>query len=526
MKIAAIDIGSTSFHMVIVEVGASGAFRVVGGEKDMVRLGERTLSRGRLPAAAMQRGLEILTEYRRLARTQGVEKIIAVATSAIREASNGEDFLDRIGREVGFYPKAISGEEEARLIYLAALHSVHLEGRRTLVVDIGGGSVEAALGSGARADTLVSEKIGVLRMHERFFRTDPISRKDESRLVRHVEKILEPHARKIRAAGFDGAVGTSGTVLALASLAIESDTGARPDTLHHVTIRADRIHALRKRLTSTDLRERLRMKGMDEARADIIVTGAIILDTLLEMFRVKELVLSDWALRQGILLNYIHRHPRTLARAEAYPDVRRRSVIELAERCTWDEAHSRHVSALALSIFDQTAKRHALGEHERSILEYSALLHDIGHHISHLRHHRHSYYLVKNGDLRGFHPEEIEILASVARYHRAGVPRRKHEGFGTLPPRARRTVRILASFLRLADALDRSHRQYVRGVRVTQRAGALRLSVEADRNVELEIWGARRRLDLLEKILAAPIRLVASPVTRPAALTAVKSAQA
>jgi len=509
MKLASIDLGSNSLHMVIVEVSGSGTFRVIDREKEMVRLGALTLSRGQLSAAAMKRGLEALAKYRRLAATHNVDKIIAVATSAIREASNGEDFLDRIGRQIGFWPKAISGEEEARLIYLAALHSVHLEGKRALVVDIGGGSVEMALGAGSRTEQTVSAKLGVLRMTEQFVRSDPLSSKDEARLVDHVETELSEQVARIRQAGFDCAIGTSGTILALGALAHAMDNGSSAESLHHVAVKAASIHALRKRLVTSDLKARLRIPGLDERRADIIVAGAVVLDTILQRLGVEELMLCEWSLREGIILSYINRHPRTLARAEAYPDVRRRSVVALAERCVYDEAHAARVAALALSLYDGTRRHHGLGDAERSLLEYAALLHDVGHHISYPGHHKHTYYLIKNGDLRGFHPLEIEVVANVARYHRRGHPSKRHAPYAALPKDARRTVRVLAGCLRIADALDRSHRQVVRRVLVSERQGVLRLQLDAAGNSELELWGVARPGRLLEKALGVGLRVEA-----------------
>jgi exopolyphosphatase/guanosine-5'-triphosphate,3'-diphosphate pyrophosphatase len=406
MRIAAIDLGSNSIHMVVVEVDASGGFRVVAGEKEMVRLGAGTAARGRLSAAAMRRGLRVLREYRCLAEAQGAEKILAVATSAIREAANGEDFLERVGREVGIWPKAITGGDEARLIYLAALHSIHLEGQRALVVDIGGGSVELALGAGSRLRWATSERLGVLRMSERFVRSDPLSRKDVQRLTDHVNHTVGPLADRIASdGGFERVIGTSGTILALGAMAHQMETGVRGQSLHHVTVGADALRELRERLVAADLRGRLKMPGIDAQRADIIVAGAVILDAILGGLGAKELVLCEWALREGLLLDYIHGHPRMLARAEAYPDVRRRSVVALAERCLYDETHARHVAGLAVSLFDQTSHLHGLGAPARDLLEYAALLHDIGHHISYPGHHKHSYYLIKNGELRGFDPE-------------------------------------------------------------------------------------------------------------------------
>ena len=320
MRIAAIDLGSNSFHMVVVEVNASGGFRVVAAEKEMVRLGAGTVARGRLSAAAMGRGLEVLREYKRLAEAQGAEKILAVATSAIREAANGEDFLRRVGREIRIWPRAITGETEARFIYLAALHSIHLEGQRALVVDIGGGSVELALGAGSQLRWAVSEKLGVLRMSQRFVRSDPLSRRDGQRLADHVGETVAPHVDRIAAeGGFERVIGTSGTILALGAMAHQMETGAVAPVLHHVTVRADTLHELRGRLVAAGLRDRLKMPGVDAQRADILVAGAVIFDTILERVGAKDVVLCEWALREGLLLNYIHGHPRTLARRRSLP---------------------------------------------------------------------------------------------------------------------------------------------------------------------------------------------------------------
>jgi len=517
MRIAAIDIGSNSFHMVIVE-SRSGGFHVIDREKEMVRLGERTLSRGRLSAAAMRRGLGALREYKRLADMHGVDKLLVVATSAVREAVNGEDFLERVGAEIGFYPQVVSGEEEARLIYLAALHSVNLEGRRTLVLDIGGGSVELAMGEGPQVEWAVSEKLGVLRMTERFVRSDPLAARDERRLTGYVRQFMEPHAIRARAEGFDLVVGTSGTALALGAMATEA--GSLPESLHHVTVPADALHGLRRRLVGTTLKGRRRLPLMDERRADIIVAGAVVLDEILDALKAKEIVLCEWALREGLLLDYLTGHKRSVARAEAYPDVRRRSVIALAERCHYHEAHARQVAALALGLFDATASRHGLLAPERSLLEYAALLHDIGRHISYPDRHRHTEYLIRNGGLRGFDPREVEIMALVGRYHRRGVPRKKNVAFAALSRPDRETVRVMAGLLRLADALDRSHRGVVKAVAVSESSRGLRLRCEVEGDAGLEQWASGRRGDLLERALDQPLRVDFTPVT---AATAVRA---
>jgi exopolyphosphatase/guanosine-5'-triphosphate,3'-diphosphate pyrophosphatase len=521
MRIAAIDLGSNSIHMVVVEVGASGGLHVIGREKEMVRLGAGTLARGRLTAAAGARALGTLRKFKRLAEAQGAERIVAVATAALREAGNGEEFLAQVARETGIRSEILAGEEEARLIYLAALHSIHLAGRRALVLDIGGGSVELALGAGERLEWGVSEKLGVLRLAERFARSDPMSPAEESRLADHVAAAIEPHAERARKAGFELAVGTSGTVLALGALAHALEAGsAASRTLHHVVVSAESLRRLRRRLSGSSMKDRRGWPGLDPARADIIVVGAVILEVVLERLGVQELTLCEWALREGVLLDAIQAPRRALARASSYPDVRRRSVASLAERCGGDAVHGRQVARLALALFDVTKLHHGLGETERALLEYAALLHDAGRHISYAGHHKHSYYVVRNGGLRGFHPEEIEVLASVARYHRRGRPSKRHAAFAGLPRRWRRVVRTLAGMLRVADALDRDHRQSVRSLSVAGRRGALLVQAAVPDDEAAQTWAMGERTALLERALGRPIRVQIVPEAAPEAKVA------
>ena len=504
-RLAAVDIGSNSLHLVIVEADSAGAFQIIGREKEMVRLGDG-LAQGCLSSGAMDRALVTLGRYKQLADAHQVDTILAVATSAVREASNGQAFLSTVGQELGFHPRAITGEEEARLIYRAALHSIHLERKRALVVDIGGGSLEIALGAGEDVRWAISEKLGALRLTRAFISSDPLSPDEERRLARYVEEVLRLHAVRAIESGFDCVVGTSGTILALGELALDIESRARPESLRHVTVTAEALQVVRQRLATSGLRDRQQMRGM-ERRADIVVAGSVVLSTLLHLLGARELVLSDWALREGLLLDYVHRSDQAFAGADVYPDVRRRSVTSLASRYRHDAGHSRHVADLALSLFDQTRSRHRRGPRERALLEYAALLHDVGHHISYPDHHRHGHYLIKSADLRGFDPTEVEIMASVARYHHGGRPRRKHAGYGDLPRQSRQTVKVLAGCVRLADALDRTHRQVVRSIAVQQGGGCWRVLCAMDEDGELELWTAARSKDLLEEVLGLPVHL-------------------
>jgi len=265
------------------------------------------------------------------------------------------------------------------------------------------------------------------------------------------------------------------------------------------------------------LEERLRIPGLDPRRADLAPAGAVLLDTILQRLGADDLTLCDLALREGLVLDYIRRHQKEIVHIETIPDVRRRSVLELAERCNYYADHARHIVQLSLALFDQTRALHGLTDREREWLEYAALMHDIGSHISFGRHHRHSYYLITNGDLRGFQPEEIEIMALVARYHRRSTPKPEHEEYARLSSGRRRTVRTLSAILRVAENLDRSHSQVISGLTVRARKTDVRLEIAASGDAELEMWATGRHVAPFEEVVGRPVRLVQTGTRRPAA---------
>jgi exopolyphosphatase/guanosine-5'-triphosphate,3'-diphosphate pyrophosphatase len=269
-----------------------------------------------------------------------------------------------------------------------------------------------------------------------------------------------------------------------------------------------------------DLEERMRLPGLDPRRADLMVAGGILLDTLLKRLEAEEITLCDLALREGVLLDYINSHRKDIRRIDSYPDVRRRSVIELAERCQWEADHSRQVAAIALTLFDYTKRIHGLGDREREWLEYAGFLHDIGNHISYGKHHRHSYYLIKNGDLRGFEPEEIDIIALLTRYHRRATPKPEHPGMPELNKSTRHTVEVLSAFLRLAETLDRSRHGVIRGIEARERMGELRIKVQAVGDAELEVWAAHKQTHALAEALHRKVKIEKIPYRKSSAPSA------
>jgi exopolyphosphatase / guanosine-5'-triphosphate,3'-diphosphate pyrophosphatase len=514
MRLAAIDIGTNSVHMIVVRVRPDLSFEVIDREKEMVRLGAGGLDGRALTDAAMEAALQALAKFRRLADSHGVDEIIATATSATREAENGGDFLDAIAARTGIRVRVISGAEEARLIHLAAGYGVDLGGRTGVVVDVGGGSVEVTLGTATRVRLARSFKIGVIRLTERFVRSDPLAPRDERRLVKHIVSEVADYIRQIRKRGFTRVIGTSGTILSLGALAASAD-GAAPTDVRNLRVPAKAFRRLRKQILTMDQRERLAMPGLDPRRADLSVAGIVLFDTLLRELGADECSLCDLALREGLILDYVHRNPAQIQKVERYPDVRRRSAIELAERCNYSPEHTQQIAHLALALFDQTRTVHGLGDREREWLEYGALLHDVGMHISYEGHHRHSYYLIKHGDLRGFEPEEIEVIGLLARYHRRGSPKKSHGEFAALRGPLRQVVRTLAAFLALAEGLDRSHAQVVSDLAVEHAGEAAVLQLRSSSDAELEVWAAHRHLAPLEKVLGKPVRLACAIGTRP-----------
>jgi exopolyphosphatase / guanosine-5'-triphosphate,3'-diphosphate pyrophosphatase len=504
MRIAAIDIGTNSLHVIVCRIRPDLSFEVIDRERDMIRLGTGGLGGGQLPESSLSAAMQTLSKFRRLAESHGVDEIIAAATSAVREAENGADFIANVHRDLGIRVKVISGTEEARLIHTAAAYAVDIGRRAAVVIDIGGGSAEITLGTASRIHLGRSFKLGVIRLADQFVKSDPLSDGEERRLTRHILRETRGYLRQIRRRGFQRVIGTSGTIVSLGGLA--TDAPHPPEEVRNLRVSAKALHRLRRRLAGLTLDERLRLPGLDPRRADLIVPGAVLLDTLLAMLGAEELTLCDFALREGLVLDYIQKNASHIQRVDRYPDVRRRSVVELAERCGYRATHAQQVARLALALFDATRAEHQLGPREREWLEYAALLHDIGIHISYERHHRHSYYLIKHGDLRGFDPEEIEVIALIARYHRRAVPKKSHDGFGELSGVRRRTVSLLGAFVRLAEGLDRSHSQVVAALRAVRDDQGLLVRLRPRGDAELELWAADRHAAPLAALLHTPIR--------------------
>lgn len=491
MRIAVIDLGTNSIHMLMAEIHPNFTFEMLGREKEMARLGDGTMAKRYLSKAVMERGLATIRKFYFLAQSKGIQKIVAVATSAVREAHNGGEFIQKILKETKIRVRVITGEEEGRLIYLGVKHSLELKEGNTLIIDIGGGSVEILVVNPQRILFLKSLKLGAARLKQLFLKEG--GEKEIRRMEKYVSAQLKSIAPQIKALGVDQAIGTSGTLQNLAAMAAG---GNRADSLSY-----EDLKDLYGRLVQSTPEERATMKGLDPLRNDLIVSGAASAFLAMKAFKLDSISLCDKAIREGMVYDYIARNRFRLKSEETIPDVRLRNVLRLASKCNYEKSHGEHSAKLALQIFDQTLKLHRLGGIDRELLNYAALLHDIGYHIGFSKHHHHAYYLIKNSGMNGFSQEELDVLALVARYHRRSLPKLKHSEWAKADKKLRRRVKWLSGILRIADALDRSRFGVVDSVEVKAKKKAVSFFLNAHNDAEYELWDARQKCDLFEKLV-------------------------
>lgn len=506
--LAALDIGTNSFHLVVARTGSTDRFEVIAREKELVRLGSGSADMSVLEPDAIDRGIAALRRLGQVAVAHGAE-LYAVATSAVREADNAAEFIHRARDEAGVEVQVISGPEEARLIHLGVLQAVPVFDRRLLLIDIGGGSTEILVGQEGETLSVVSLKVGALRLTERFFSSNRLHPSAVDSCRRWLQATLAPVARQVRRHGFDVTVGSSGTIATLCAMANARSGSDAPRTFNNFVLDVDDLAAVVDDLVEADtLDVRRKLPGLDPSRADIILAGALIAQETLAALDVEELVYSDYALREGALLDALHR--RRGGTLHHLHDLRRRSVEHLAHLMDDEPDHSAAAARLALELFDLTEPWHGASGEDRELLEAAALLANVGLFISHDGHHKHAYYVIRNSEhLAGFTDNEIELIAQIARYHRKSPPKQGHEAFAALDPDDQWRVRVLAGILRVAIGLDRTHDGVVAELDLVEDDGELVIVVKPRKraSADLELFTANERRGLLEEVLGHPVRI-------------------
>jgi exopolyphosphatase/guanosine-5'-triphosphate,3'-diphosphate pyrophosphatase len=457
MRIATIDIGTNSIHMVIADTIAPGAFEVVDREREVVQVGRGSFHTGRLRRDAIVRAVDALTRFVQLARRLRSDRILCAATAAVREASNGGTFVDEARARAGISPRVIPADEEGRLIYLAVKAALQLGPKPALLVDIGGGSMQLVVGDAEQLRLAASAPLGALRLAELFLESDPASRGDLSRLRRHIRREAATAMERVKRLSPRRVYGSSGSIHALAQLAHWQAHGVEIPQINGYRLGREALARLTRRLSRMSLAEREQLPGLDLRRAEIIVPGALALLHVLEVVDADDITISDYGVREGLVTDYIATNPAEVKELAPIEDLRLRSVVQLLSKLQEYGPHPRHVALLALTLWENLRRVHGLPPETRHLLHYAALLHDVGAVLNFDNHAEHSAYVIRNGNLRGLSAQEVEIVACVARDHAKGRPGKEDPHYRDLPKPLRRAVQWLAALLRIAEGLDRSH---------------------------------------------------------------------
>nr|WP_186510636.1 Ppx/GppA phosphatase family protein [Synechococcus sp. RS9902] len=515
-RIAAIDIGTNSFHLLVAAVDPKlRTFRIIQAEKATTRLGERDPETGELTAAAMQRGLETLRQFRDLAASHRVEQIVTAATSAVREAPNGRDFLQTILDDLGMEVDLVSGPEEARLIYLGVLSGMPFGDRPHLLLDIGGGSTELILADGRDARALTSTRVGAVRLQRDFVRDDPMPPQRRSFLQAFIQGSLEPAVDKVRRRIKPGEtpvlVATSGTAMAIGSLAA-SEEERPPRKLHGYRVTRQSLNQVVDRLITMTHAQRRELAPINDRRAEIIVPGALILQTTMKMLGVGEFVLSERALREGLIVDWMLRQGLLEDRFSFQSSIRQRTVLHQVQRFAVNQSRAERVASHALSLYDATrGVMHDDSGEGRELLWAAAMLHTCGQHINISAYHKHTWYLIRHGELLGYSEAEHLMVAAIARYHRRSLPKKRHESWQLVATRDnRRCVHQMALLLRLAAALDRRPEPVISALRIHAVKGSLDLEIVPERvnqNVSLEQWSLEGCAEVVKEAVGVNLRV-------------------
>jgi len=497
-----IDIGTNSIRLLVVRFNPNHSFTILSRQKQQVRLGEGEFEEDEILPDAMDRAVTVCKKFIDLARTFECDEFVAVATSATREAENQNMLLNRLRHEAQIDVRVISGREEARLIYMGVASGIHLGDKKAIFIDIGGGSTEIAIGGERQYAFLESLKLGAIRLTNHYFKRDetgPVSLERYKKIQQHVKNSIIHIVQKVKKIKFDVAIGSSGTIINLAEItqrSIHQNSSSSNGSLSHKDVKK-----IAELLCSLPLESRRKIPGINPERADIIIAGVAIIDTIMKELDIDTINVTTRGLQDGLLADY-------LSRMDDFPlfgelSTRERSVLQLGRSCGINEAHARTVTSLALQLFDSAKKQklHAFEDNDRELLKYATFLHDIGSFISYTNHHAHSYYIITNAELLGFDQKEISIMANIARFHRKRKPRKKTPEMMELDPPERDMIRILSTFLRLAESLDRSHAALVHSVQFTKvEKETVHLEVVARGDCQLELWGVEGEMKAFFKV--------------------------
>jgi exopolyphosphatase / guanosine-5'-triphosphate,3'-diphosphate pyrophosphatase len=493
-------------RLVVAEVLPSGGYRVLDEERENTRLAGNLTKTGRLDPAAADATIGVLRHFLSIANGYGAAQIRAIGTSALRDAEDAPEFCARVRKEFKLSIEVISAAEEARLAFLSVARAFDISGREVAIADIGGGSTEIVLASSGLVDQVYGTRLGTVRVAERCGVTGRATERQVAQMREYIDRELKKEIGKPPFVP-DMLFGTGGTFTALASIIMASQGQAGQPMWGFRVTRAQIRHIVSD-LAAMSLEKRCKVPGLSPNRADIIVAGLAIIERVMRYLRVNVVQVHTRGVRDGLLLTMIQSAaggpPRSVS-----ADERRVAVEEFAKNCGVDLSHAHQVARIAGSLWGQLAGPLQLSVEDRELIEAAALLANVGYLINFEGHHKHSYHLILNSELAGFEQSQLQLLASIARYHRGAPPKKKHEHFVQLSTADQRRVAALAAVLRLALALDRTHQQHVEEVRARVADGRVRILVKARGDAEVDLWSAQRKVELFEKVFARKVEFAA-----------------
>ncbi len=505
-RLAAIDIGSNSVRLMVAEPLRGGSYRILDEEREPTRLGRTLSSTGTLDPQSIELTLAALGRFKQIATGYQVDELRTIATCAVREATNGPEFCRRAREEVGIDVEVISADQEARLAFYSVERAFDLSGKNVVVADIGGGSTEIVLASGNVIEYMTTTPLGGVRLTEMFGNGPGMAGDDYGKLIESIDRTLRKQARKVFFAPHL-LIGSGGTFTSMAEMMMAERKQVGLPVRGYLISRAEVSHML-DRLRKMPLKARRQITGLAPDRADIIVAGIAVVDRLMARFRVNLLQVHSRGVRDGLLLTMID---NSLGAPSMDPHDRDRSIDRFAAACSGEHelVHGKQVARLAGRIFEQIAEPFGLNAADKPYVEAAARLQDVGYLINYDQHHKHSYHLILNSRLAGFRPRELELIANIARYHRGAKPKQKHANFRQLSEEDQQRVVRLAAILRIAGGLDRSHSQQVRDVSVARHSEGegFQMLVQAEVNPEVDLWGARRRAKMFQKVFGAQLEV-------------------
>lgn len=498
--IAVIDLGTNTFHLLIVELGEHDSWTIRDKYKEVVKLGEGGINDGVIATEPFNRGISALVRFRKIIDSRKVAKVLACGTSALRSAQNAKEFLLKAKEMAGIDINVINGNEEALFIYKGVRGGVQFPfDEDVLIMDIGGGSVEFIVGDQTQPKLLRSLRLGAARLWESTNPSDPIGKKELEHLRKQIEHQADGLMEEIRDFKIKRIIGSSGSFETMGAL-IAYDNGdlLSMENVNGYRFDKKKFRKIHQRLLENTRAQRLAMGGMEPARVDMMVMSSVLMEYVMDKLKLDNVTVSGYALKEGILYDYLE-NTRDRHHTASERTVREKAVRAYARRFEYAERHCDQVVRLALQLYDQLQSYHGFGEEERELLTYACLLHDIGHFVNRSGHHKHGQYIVMNSGLQGFSTNELLVLGNIVRYHRRSLPSREHFHFNMLYKEHKEVVRKLAGMLRIADNLDRGHRNQVRDLKVKMDAnGKMVIVVMANDSIEVELQSARMETELLQ----------------------------